>query len=135
VPHWFAALLVALITCSAFLPIVENEFLDWDDRPNLLENLHYRRLGWSNVRWMYYLTNVVLHAIAAALFYHVAVRLLWVSSPGPPSVAAQAGAVVAALFFSIHPLRVESVAWATEGSDALSGLWFLLAVLMYLHGA
>ena len=30
------------------------------------------------------------------------------------------------LLFSVHPLRVESVAWATERRDVLSGLFFLL---------
>ena len=41
-------------------------------------------------------------------------------------------AATAALVFAIHPLRVESVGWATERRDVLSGLFFLLTVLMYL---
>jgi Flp pilus assembly protein TadD len=40
--------------------------------------------------------------------------------------------VTAALFFALHPLRAESVGWATERRDVLSGLFFLLTVLMYL---
>src|SRR5207247_6888928 len=35
--------------------------------------------------------------------------------------------------FAIHPLRVESVAWATERRDVLSGLFYLLTILMYLR--
>src|SRR5207245_5553320 len=42
-------------------------------------------------------------------------------------------AAVAALVFSIHPLRVESVAWVTERRDVLSGLFYLLAILLYLR--
>jgi hypothetical protein len=42
------------------------------------------------------------------------------------------GAAAAALAFGIHPLRVESVAWATERRDVLSGLLFLGTVLLYL---
>jgi hypothetical protein len=43
-----------------------------------------------------------------------------------------AAAVIAALFWSIHPLRVESVAWATERRDVLSGLFWLAALLTYV---
>src|SRR5256885_2176438 len=39
----------------------------------------------------------------------------------------------AALVFAIHPLRVESVAWATERRDVLSGLFYLLTLLTYLR--
>src|SRR6266568_753690 len=39
----------------------------------------------------------------------------------------------AALVFAIHPLRVESVAWATERRDVLSGLFYLLTILLYLR--
>src|SRR6266516_1190265 len=39
----------------------------------------------------------------------------------------------ASLMFAIHPLRVESVAWATERRDVLSGLFYLLTILMYLR--
>ena len=39
---------------------------------------------------------------------------------------------MAALFFALHPLRAESVAWATERRDVLSGLFFLLTILLYL---
>jgi tetratricopeptide (TPR) repeat protein len=40
-------------------------------------------------------------------------------------------AVVAALFFSLHPLRVETVAWVTERKGCLSGFFFLLSLLLY----
>src|SRR5438093_452261 len=39
----------------------------------------------------------------------------------------------AALLFAIHPLRVESVVWVTERRDVLSGLFYLLAILVYLR--
>lgn len=43
------------------------------------------------------------------------------------------GASVAALVFALHPLRVESVAWATERRDLVSALFAMLAVLAYLR--
>lgn len=42
---------------------------------------------------------------------------------------------LAALFFAIHPLRVESVAWVTERRDVVSGAFYLSAILAYLRAA
>jgi len=70
-----------------------------------------------------HLTNVILHAVNSVLLFLVLRRLtgaLWPS------------ALVAAVF-AIHPLRVESVVWATERRDVLMGFFALLCVLAYLR--
>jgi tetratricopeptide (TPR) repeat protein len=158
-------LLVALVTVAAFLPTLSNGFLDWDDDENLVANLYYRGLAWTNLRWMlttthmghwipltwvtfgadyliwgmnpfgYHLTSLLLHAAASVVFYFVALRLLGAAQVAESIGGLRAGAATAALFFAIHPLRVESVAWATERRDVLSGLWFLLTILLYLKAA
>jgi protein O-mannosyl-transferase len=83
--------------------------------------------------WGYHAGNVLVHAANAVVFYAVARRLL-AAGAGLPRTAAMVGwgAAAAAAVFAVHPLRVESVAWATERRDVLSGLFFLLAVLGYL---
>jgi tetratricopeptide (TPR) repeat protein len=154
-------LAIALITVAVFWPALGHQFVDWDDPMNLVDNLEFRGLGWQNLRWMftttlaghwipvtwisfgvdyrlwgmnplgYHLTNVLLHAASAVVFYFVALRLLRVAT-GAGERVLRLGALAAALFFAIHPLRVESVAWATERRDVLSGLWFLLTILTYL---
>lgn len=84
----------------------------------------------------YHLTNIVLHGLDAAVLYAVALRIL---ARARPAAAAENpsglrfGAAAAALFFALHPLRVESVAWAAERRDVLSGLFYLLTVLFYLR--
>lgn len=83
----------------------------------------------------YHLTNMVLHAANAALLTLVALRLLRLAMPGLRETHARLGAAAGALFWAVHPLRVESVAWATERRDVLSGLFFLLSVLAYLRMA
>ncbi|MDX1681992.1 MAG: hypothetical protein R3336_02620, partial [Phycisphaeraceae bacterium] len=72
--------------------------------------------------WSFHLTNVLLHAAgAAALFFFLrcATGSLWRS------------ALLAALW-AVHPLRVESVAWAAERKDVLSGLLGFLALWAYV---
>jgi cytochrome c-type biogenesis protein CcmH/NrfG len=83
--------------------------------------------------WGYHAGNELLHAANAVVFFAVARRLL-AAGAGLPRTAAMVGwgAAAAAAVFAVHPLRVESVAWATERRDVLSGLLFLLAVLGYL---
>ena len=71
------------------------------------------------------LVNVALHFTSAVLFF-----LLVGSSTG----RWWSGALAAALF-AVHPLRVESVAWAAERKDVLSGVLWMSALLAALrHG-
>ena len=162
---WLIPVLIVLVTSAAFLPALQNQFLRWDDHKNFLGNPHYRGLGWTHLRWMwtthlghyipltwmtlgldyvlwgmnplgYHLTNLLLHAANAVLFYFVAFRILGLGLPDPGD-RRQAGLVLSAgftaLVFAIHPLRVESVAWVTERRDVLSGLFYLSAILIYLR--
>src|SRR5437870_4074651 len=163
---WIAPVFVAVVTCATFLPVLWNQFVEWDDYENLISNVHYRGLGWSQLRWMfttfhmghyqplswitfavdyllwgaepygYHLTNVFLHAANAVLFYFISRRLLSLALSTPydrRDWRLDLSAAFAALLFAIHPLRVESVAWATERRDVLSGLFFLLTILCYLR--
>ena len=98
-----------------------------------------------------HLMNVLLHAANTVLLFLVLNRMMGLRSnksigATTPQVglrsdksvgvaATQAGALwrsafVAALF-GLHPLHVESVAWVAERKDVLSGLFFLLTLLMY----
>jgi tetratricopeptide (TPR) repeat protein len=152
---------IALLSAAAFAPALGNGWV-WDDEPNFLTNPHFRGLGWTNLRWMlsadlmsqwipvawftlgldyilwgmnpagFHLTNLALHGAGAAVLYAVARRLLVRARPGDDGLALTAGAVVAALFFAVHPLRAESVVWITERRDVLSGLLALLTVLAYV---
>jgi len=159
------ALCLATATFIAFLPALDNAFLNWDDDELILRNPHIRGLGAGNLKWMfttfyfgpympvtwvsyaldyslwetdpfgYHLTNLLLHAANAALFYLLAVMLLRSAMPAPSDSSRtrlRLSAAFAALLFAVHPLRVESVAWATERRDVLSGLFFLLTLLAYL---
>lgn len=90
-------------------------------------------LLWGMKPFGYHLTNIILHSVNAALVYFVTRRLLVVATaPIYSAVATSLAAGFSALVFAIHPLRVESVAWATERRDVLSVFFLLLTVLSYL---
>ncbi len=152
---------LAAVTFLVFAPALRNSFVEWDDYINLFHNSHYRGLGWEQIRWMltstlmghyipvtwltfgldytvwgmrpfgYHLTNNLIHSANAILFYLVALRLLAASTSLTGS-ALRVGSAITALFFALHPLRAESVAWATERRDVLSALFFLLTILAHL---
>ncbi len=159
---WLLPAFVVFVTVFVFVPSLQNGFVNWDDDHMLLQNPHYRGLGWAQVRWMfttfhmghyqpltwltfgmdyllwglnpmgYHLTSLVLHAVNALLFYFISLRLLALARPGAgDDLSLRGAAAFAALFFAIHPLRVESVVWATERRDVLSGLFFLSTILCY----
>src|SRR3989338_8638402 len=94
-------------------------------------------LLWGMEPFGYHLTNLLLHAINAVLFYFLAVRLLTLAHGRavPGELAVRVAAAFSSLIFAVHPLRVESVAWATQRRDLLSGLFLLAAVLCYLRAA
>jgi hypothetical protein len=153
-----------LITFVAFLPSLRNGFVEtWDDGTFIVGNSIIRQLDAATVReaflgtkahyfapltylsyaldykvwgldpFGFHLTNAILHALNAGLAFLVALGVL--ASAGLAERTSRWGALVAALAWALHPLRVESVAWATERKDVLSLLFGLAAILAYLgHG-
>ena len=165
---WIPPVVVGFVTVISFLPILRNQFVEWDDYENLVNNASYRGLGWSQLRWMfttfhmgpyqplswmtlgldyliwgmnpagYHLASLLWHAANGILFYFVARRLLalvWSNSFDQAPWKLGASAAFAALIFAVHPLRVESVAWATERRDLVSGFFFLATIHCYLQAS
>jgi len=73
----------------------------------------------------HHLMNLAFHTANTVLVFLVLYRL---------TRAYWRSAIVAALF-ALHPLHVESVAWAAERKDVLSGLFFLLTLWAYARYA
>ncbi|MFT5443124.1 MAG: tetratricopeptide (TPR) repeat protein [Myxococcota bacterium] len=127
-------------------------FVSFDDPAYIVGNLHVQ-LGltfesvrwafthaysdnWHPLTWLSHMLDVelfgqnaaghhgmsaALHGVNAALFYALLLRLTGLRWPS----------ALAAGLFAFHPLRVESVAWASERKDVLSGLFFLLTLHAY----
>ena len=73
----------------------------------------------------HHFVNILFHAANAVLLFLLLKRL---------TGATWRSALVAALF-AWHPLHVESVAWAAERKDVLSGFFWMLTLLAYVRYA
>lgn len=76
---------------------------------------------WGDATLGYHLVNILLHLVAALLVALVLRRL------------AVPGAYLAATVFALHPVHVESVAWISELKNTLSAVFYLGALVVYLH--
>jgi hypothetical protein len=159
----FIAIAVAAAAIIPFLPALGAGFCQYDDPGVLMQDPGYRGLAPQNIAWMftstrmghyqpltwvtygldsliwgmrpvgYHLTNLLLHALNAALVFLVSRRLIAAAWQTEPTLRLEIGAAIAALLFAVHPLRVESVAWITERRDVLSTAFLLLSLLAYLR--
>jgi len=71
----------------------------------------------------FHFTNIALHIINGILVYFFILRLTGSSGT----------AVWASLFFVVHPLQVESVAWVAERKGLLAAMFFLSSLNLYLR--
>ncbi len=155
---WIGGLFVVLLTLAAHVRGLQGQFVEWDDYAHITQNPAIRSLSPANLRamfteptaklycpltWLsfaldyqiwghdpfgYHLTNLVLHIADAVLVLVLVFQLL-----RDRSAHARPVAVLTAAIFGVHPLRVESVAWATERKDVLFAFFYLLALLAYLR--
>ena len=117
------ALALVLAVVVVFVHGLYNEFVQWDDPINLVNNKNFRGLGWEQIRWMfsatlmghyipltwltfgldyllwgmepagYHFTNLVFHAANVVLFFYLALRLLPRALPWATTLEIRAGAV------------------------------------------
>lgn len=150
-----SALLLALGVAAVYAQTGWHEFVHYDDNAYILDNpaviggltvpgvrwaFGFHAANWHPLTWLSHMLDCQLfglwagghHLTSAGIHAGNAVLLLAVLATMTGSFARSAA--VAALF-ALHPLRVESVAWAAERKDVLAGLLFLLTMLAYVHHA
>jgi tetratricopeptide (TPR) repeat protein len=156
----FGSLIVVLTaTVVAFLPVLQNGFVNWDDPFTLVGNPrldapgvwrwsftttemgHYQPLAWlawSQWKALFGLDPTAFHALSllghlanVAFVYVLCIRLT--AMTGQAGTASDVAAIVAAITFAVHPIRVEAVAWASAFPYVLSLALLLLSFLAYLR--
>ncbi len=75
--------------------------------------------------WLFHAFNVLLHIATAVLVFLLLRKLMGADWP----------ACLGALLFALHPVQVESVAWASGTKDLLAGFFGVLALLGYVAAA
>jgi len=92
----------------------------------------------------HHLTNILLHSGNAVLVFFVMLAIIRMRQADRPEGGRLAGSsfpavlwgcLIAGLFFSLQPLRVESVACASSRKDLLSAFFSFGTVLLYLRYA
>ncbi len=148
------SLLLVAITWFVFGQTIRFPFVDFDDphyiyeNPEIIRGLTIHGIVWAFTHvvggnWHplttishmldcqlfglnpggHHFTNVVLHAIAVVLLFLVLRDMTGLLGRS---------AFVAAVF-TVHPLRVESVAWIAERKDVLSAVLFMLTLGAYVR--
>lgn len=148
-------IVVLLIVASviAYGRVIGNDFINLDDNVYITENSHIKSgFNPENIKWAF--TSVVLanwHPVTLlshtlnwsffknnAGFHHLVSLILHIFSMillffllDRMTKSLLYSAFVAA-FFALHPLRVESVAWAAELKDVLSIYFGLASIYVYV---
>ena len=152
-PSWLPIVGVLVLIFLAFIPALDNEFVNWDDDLNILKNdnikaftaeniakifssnimggynplsiftfaVEYALVGEENLAASTHFVNIALHLVTAFFVYQLARQMglnIWI-------------AAALTLLFGIHPMRVESVAWATERKDVLFASFYFAALVQW----
>jgi tetratricopeptide (TPR) repeat protein len=106
----------------------------------LYQPLAWASLGFDGVLWWadpfgYHWTSLLLHVLNVILFYCASAELLAHAGRGTRSAERpwlSVAAFFAALGFAIHPLRAETIAWASARGELVAAAFLLVSVLAYL---
>jgi tetratricopeptide (TPR) repeat protein len=150
--RWTGAVALIALVLIVYIPVIRAGGFIWDDPQYITGNPLLRTLPGGLAIWihpsaspqyyplvyttfwieyqlaalhprLYHVDNILLHALASILLWR-ALRRLGVPAAG-----------LAAVIFAVHPVQVESVAWATERKNVLSLVFYLLALHAYLNFA
>jgi Flp pilus assembly protein TadD len=147
---------LAVVTLAIYAQVIGHQFITLDDPTYIRENPMVNRgvtaagfvwafttfhaANWHPLTWISHMidcqlfgTNAGRHLLVNALI-HVANTLLVFWFLSRTTGARWPSALVAALF-ALHPLHVESVAWASERKDTLSTFFGLLSLIAYVRYA
>ncbi len=145
-------LLLGLSAAAAFSPVLGGGFV-FDDARYILANRHVRNglspdglhwaltslelANWHPLTWLSHMLDAGIYGLRpsghhlTSLLLHLAnASLVFLFLAG--ATGARGRSAAAAALWSLHPLRVESVAWVAERKDVLSAFLGLLSLLGYV---
>ncbi len=152
---WFSLGVIVLITSISFYNSLSGEFTTWDDPLYVTENKLITSLSTDNIirmfsfsepvamnyhpltmlslaadykvaeldAFQYHRTNVIIHLLNTLLVFFFAYRL---------SGRKWLAAFLVSLFFGVHPMHVENVAWVSARKDLMYTFFFIAGLIIYL---
>jgi tetratricopeptide (TPR) repeat protein len=155
-PELIVCFILVVIILAAYWQLPTHDFLVFDDNKYITHNSHvHDGINWKNLAWAFSSTDFgywhpltwLSHMLAFQLFglkfgmhhlinlfLHIANTLLLFMVLKRMTGALWQSAFVAAMF-ALHPLNVESVAWASERKNVLSTFFWMLTMLTYVRYA
>ncbi|MBW1781122.1 MAG: hypothetical protein JRL30_10325 [Deltaproteobacteria bacterium] len=145
-----------MLTFIAYWEVKDNDFIKFDDPQYITLNtnvqnginfasihwafstLHIDAFYWHPITWLSHMLDCQLFGLDArwhhitGLIIHIFNSLLLFFFFRQTTGRIWSSAFVAALF-ALHPLHVESVAWAAERKDLLSALFWISASIAYTY--
>lgn len=150
----FISALLVLAVIVAFEPVRQNKFVDFDDPEYITEKPQVQGgISGESIRWafttphfyMWHPLTSLSHILDCELFglnasaHHIVGVLLHIANSllvfwilRRMTGAFWCSAFVAGVF-ALHPLSVESVAWASERKNVLSTLFLMLTIASYVR--
>ncbi|MDQ5984312.1 MAG: hypothetical protein CSYNP_00005 [Syntrophus sp. SKADARSKE-3] len=152
--HLFICLFLIIAIFSVYGQVWHHKFIDFDDEEYIVQNPHVNSglsianvvwafnsaysNNWHPLTWISHMTDVELfglnprgHHLMNVLFHAINSVLLFLLFLRMTGKTWQCAALAA--FFALHPLHVESVAWAAERKDVLSTFFWLLTIWAYIR--
>jgi protein O-mannosyl-transferase len=155
---WLIPALIAMaITFVLYIPTFSFDYVNWDDDPNITENANLEHIDAQSIKNIFSLEkgNVIgNYNPLPILTFAIEKTIMGKFSPGFTHIInvllhlltmffvmrlmlhagiSKWGAFVGTLLFGIHPMRIESVAWATERKDVLFAMFFFAALMFYVR--
>lgn len=144
---------IVIYTAILFSNSVQNGFVNWDDDIYITKNEYIKTLSGESVSKIftsfYFCNYHPLTTLAYAVIYnlyganpapfHVLNLILHLLNTILVFILLQKLAkrieisVIVAVFFAIHPMHVESVAWVSELKDVMYSFFFLGSLILYVE--
>jgi len=152
-PEVVVAVFLVLSTLAVYLQVQYHAFINYDDNMYIVENPYVQdgltlknikwaftatyAANWHPLTWLSHMLDVQLYGMnpgmhhLTSLLFHIANTLLLLVVLNRMTGDLWPSGFVAALF-ALHPLHVESVAWAAERKDVLSTFFWMLTMTSYV---
>lgn len=153
--EWLVVAGICILTYFFFREILNNKLTNWDDLGYIITNQLIKDPSFEGLKkifstdnpvmgnyhpltimiywieyshyglepWIYHFDSLICHILVTIAVY-LFVRIL---------TRRPVAAGVAALLFGLHPMHVESVAWAAGRKDLIYGLFYILSLMAYVY--